>query len=358
MRKANGYGSVVKLGGKRRKPYAARITTGFELSLDGNGNPKSTQKYHYIGTYPTQRDAELALAIYNDDPYNPLWATLTFEECYQKALEAKSNLAQSTLNGHRTAFNKCSKLYKKRIVNIKAKDLQQIIDSEDSVAKQQQLLKTFNLIFDFVVKDLGLIKTSCVKQVKITAKEEKKEESKPYLKEEIQRMWDLWDRNNEYFVSVALCQTYTGTRIMELLSLKKENIHLSERWIQVNGTKNENAARKVPLRKEIIPLLRYHLEDKQNISEYVFVNPENKKPFTNQRQYMVFYNHLRKNTFIEEHTPHDARRTFISVADTSGINENALKKIVGHALQGVTGKVYTRKTIEELIVETDKLTFL
>lgn len=358
MRKANGYGSVVKLGGRRRKPYAARITTGFEINLNEDGNVKSTQKYHYIGTYPTQRDAELALAIYNNDPYDPLWASLTFAECYQKALEAKDGLAQSTLNGHRTAYNKSGKLYNKRIVNIKTKDLQSIVNTADSISKQQQLLKMFNLVFDYAVKDLGVIRSSCVKQVKITAVEAEKEESKPYQKEELQHMWDLWKNGNQDFVSVALCQTYTGTRIMEILKLKKEHVHLDERWIQINGTKSENADRKVPLHKDIIPILQHHLEDSNNTSEYVFINPESGKVFTNQRQYMVFYNRLRKKIFSEDHTPHDARRTFISTADTAGINENALKKIVGHALQGVTGKVYTYKTVEELIAEVDKLTFL
>lgn len=72
MHKPNGYGSVVKLNGNRRKPYAARITIGFEPYLDKNGQVKSRQKYHTIGTYPNQREAELALAVYNNDPYDPI----------------------------------------------------------------------------------------------------------------------------------------------------------------------------------------------------------------------------------------------------------------------------------------------
>ena len=39
MRNPNGYGSVVKLSGKRRKPFAVRITIGW----DNNGK----QKYKY-----------------------------------------------------------------------------------------------------------------------------------------------------------------------------------------------------------------------------------------------------------------------------------------------------------------------
>lgn len=358
MRKPNGYGSVVKLNGNRRKPYAARITTGFEPYLDKHGQVKSRQKYHTIGTYPNQREAELALAVYNNDPYDPIWAGMTFSECYQKALDNKGELAKSTLNGYKTAYNKCAKLYNKKMVNIKIKDLQQIIDNEDSISKQEQLIKTFNMIYDFVVNSIGLFKSNIAKTIKITAEEEEKEEACPYSKEELQSMWNLWNENNKYLVSVSLCQTYTGTRIMEMLTLEKENVHLEERWARVKGTKNNIADRNIPLRKEIIPILKYHLEDKENDSDYIFIHPKTKKPFIRQGQYMNFYDKLRKYIFTQEHTTHDARRTFVSMADDSNINQSTLKKIVGHTLDGVTGKVYTYKSVEELIKEVDKIKFL
>lgn len=274
---------------------------------------------------------------------------MTFSECYQKALANKRELAASTLNGHKTAYNKCTKLYNKKMINIKTKDLQQIINNE--------LIKTFNMIYDFAVNGIGLLNSNITKTIKITAVEKSKDEPHPYSKEEIQSMWNLWNNNNEYLVSVSLCQTYTGTRIMEILTLEKENVHLEERWARIKGTKTSTADRNVPLRKEIIPILKYHLEDNENNSDYIFIHPKTKKPFTRQGQYMNFYNKLRKYIFTQEHTTHDARHTFISLADNSNINENTLKKIVGHSLDGVTGKVYTHKSVNELIKEVDKIKF-
>ena len=52
MRNKNGNGGIVKLSGTRRKPYAVRITKGWE---DGK------QKFEYIGYYETREQAEKIL---------------------------------------------------------------------------------------------------------------------------------------------------------------------------------------------------------------------------------------------------------------------------------------------------------
>ncbi len=55
MKRENGFGCVFKLGGKRRKPYAVRVTVGFE---DGK------QKTRYISYHETKEAAEAALIAY------------------------------------------------------------------------------------------------------------------------------------------------------------------------------------------------------------------------------------------------------------------------------------------------------
>ena len=57
MRLPNGYGGIVKLSGKRRKPYAVRITTEY---TDNGG-----QKYKYLDYFATRREALACLEEYN-----------------------------------------------------------------------------------------------------------------------------------------------------------------------------------------------------------------------------------------------------------------------------------------------------
>ena len=60
MRRANGQGTIVKLAGNRRRPYAVKRITGWKE----NGVPT----YKYLSYHKTYREAERALNKYNEDP--------------------------------------------------------------------------------------------------------------------------------------------------------------------------------------------------------------------------------------------------------------------------------------------------
>lgn len=58
MRLPNGYGSVFKLAGNRRKPWAVRKTVGWELN---HKTKRSKPIYHFVGYY---RDSNRNLPIF------------------------------------------------------------------------------------------------------------------------------------------------------------------------------------------------------------------------------------------------------------------------------------------------------
>jgi hypothetical protein len=74
MRNPNGFGNVSKLSGNRRKPWRVRKTDGWEIV---NGTVK--QKFINIGCYETQAEALLALAKYNESPYNMEKSKITLQ---------------------------------------------------------------------------------------------------------------------------------------------------------------------------------------------------------------------------------------------------------------------------------------
>lgn len=63
MRRMNGNGGVVYLGGNRRKPYAAKITDSVSQVVK-NGTVKYKQTYKYIGYFETKEEAEACLDKY------------------------------------------------------------------------------------------------------------------------------------------------------------------------------------------------------------------------------------------------------------------------------------------------------
>ena len=81
MKLPNGFGSVYKLSGKRRKPWAARKTVGWTFNEEKG---KSYPIYQFIGYYATRQEALTALADYNKDPYDLHFDTITFKEVYEK----------------------------------------------------------------------------------------------------------------------------------------------------------------------------------------------------------------------------------------------------------------------------------
>ena len=93
MKRANGTGSVFKLSGKRRNPWVARVTQGF----DANGK----QKYVNLGYFKTKREAENELLSFNNNPYDVDFKKITFLEVFEKFVEIQKNagVAQSTLDG-------------------------------------------------------------------------------------------------------------------------------------------------------------------------------------------------------------------------------------------------------------------
>src|SRR5690554_2960930 len=97
MRLPNGYGSVYKLSGNRRKPWIARKTIGW----DDDGK----QLYQIIGYYEKRQDALTALAEFNQNPYSIEASTVTFAEVFEKWSKEKFNkISQSNINGYNASY--------------------------------------------------------------------------------------------------------------------------------------------------------------------------------------------------------------------------------------------------------------
>ena len=56
------------------------------------------------------------------------------------------------------------------------------------------------------------------------------------------------------------------------------------------------------------------------------------------------------------HRPHDGRHTFATFADACGIDENIIKRILGHSLAAnITQSIYTHKDTADLVAAVNKL---
>ena len=123
MRNPNGYGSVIKLSGNRRKPYCARVTTGW--TDDGKQICKP------VGYYSSASEANIALADYNKNPFS-LESNVTFAQAYRKWSVSKfSNVSKSSVVGYKAAYKKITPLHDMRMVDIKKNHMQHYFDDPD-----------------------------------------------------------------------------------------------------------------------------------------------------------------------------------------------------------------------------------
>ena len=76
MKLPNGYGSVVKLSGKRRKPYQVRKTTGWHYDKEKD---RLVQDMITVGYAATRAEGLQMLAEYNNNPFDTKAAKMTLQ---------------------------------------------------------------------------------------------------------------------------------------------------------------------------------------------------------------------------------------------------------------------------------------
>ncbi len=332
MRMPNGFGSVYKKSGKRRRPWVARKTTGW--------NAKGQPIYAYIGYYETRAEALTALSDYNKDPYDLHHNTITFAEVFEKWSEVHfPKVSESNCKGYMASFRTCTQLHDMKFVEIKLDHLQKAVDESGKNTPTLKKMKImFGLMYDYAVihEIVTQDKRDMVRYVDISqAGNPNAYNREPFTSKQVKMVWKAKDSNLYY--SVILILIYTGLRIGELLDLKKEDVHLEERWFYVKESKTEAGIREVPIAEKIVPYFEYWMSRK---CDFLICTPEDKH-FTYRNYYDSYWTPLMDALGFKNHRPHDTRHTCVSLLTAAGVDERIIKKIVGHKGQGVTETVYT-----------------
>lgn len=336
MRMPNGYGSIIKLKGNRRRPYQVRLTKEF--------TDEGKQIYMYLGYFEKKEQAMIALSEYQSSPYDITRETITFEEVYKKMTkEHFPRVSDSAIENYSNCFRKyCKSLYKTRFKDIRLTHLQGVIDDSGMAHPTRAMIKTlFRLMFKFAMKN-DIVDKDYSQYVDV-GKREGKINRTPFTQEEIQKLFDNVDKLE--FVDTVLIMIFTGLRVGEMLDIKIENVHLDEGYM-VGGFKTEAGRNRIiPINSKIEPFIKNYYE-KNKDREYLITNFKgNQMCYSNYRR-EKFDNIMEKLEM--KHRPHDARHTFASLMDSANANKLCIKRIIGHSSPDITDSVYTHKTLEEL----------
>lgn len=328
MKKANGYGSISKLSGKRRRPYIVRVTD-LEASLRPNPDGTYSQKLKVLGYFATLSEAEFFLAEYNlKNQKNSVvsdirYINITFGEIWEIWQERHLEQGTSRCKSYTSAFRKLAPLHNKKIRDIRLYDLQSIIDLQKFTSKSSlnNLKIVMNIVFEWAIKN-DIIEKNYTQYVEISANAVKNHV--PFSQKEIDRLWI----SGSDIADTILIYVYTGVRPSELLELRKDNIF--NNYFNIVSAKTAAGIRSVPVADKINE--RFNWFVRERLSAYSYDN------------YARDFNYIFAN-----HTPHDTRSTFISLATEKGIDKPIIQKIVGHKAGDVTTDVYTHLDVRTLL---------
>ncbi len=329
MKNPNGFGSVVKLSGNRRKPFWVRKTIGW--------NEKGHPKYETIGYYATREEGMIVLAEYNKNPWDIDGSKATFAEVHEMWLEKKyPKLGIANQKILKTAHKWTEPLWTMKYKDIKSFHMQECIDNCDRSNSLKSAIKNLFVHLDKFALEVDLIQKAYSQLLQAVPTSESNKQ--PFTEDEINR---LWERKDEPWVDTVLMFLYTGFRISELLDMKCADIDLEERTM-TGGTKTAaGKGRIVPIHSRIFPLIKKRYDEG---NEYLLSSRSAKIPTDT---YRLYWKKVMDDSQMN-HTPHECRHTFRSRLDSAQANKRCIDLMMGHKSKDVGERVYTHKTLEEL----------
>lgn len=348
MRLPNGAGSVYKLSGRRRRPWVARVTTGWTTTVPQKGKnagqevPK--QVYQFLGYFETKEEALDALAFHRISPVSPK-ANETLEEVYAEWSASKfDKISKSTQDNYRAAWLYIKSLAKAKFRDLRTAHWQKIIDGcyEAGLSRSTiQKIRTLAVLLNTYAVKNDIVSKNYASLVEMPRFE--KEEKERFADDEVKAIKQAAAEGVPW-ADTILILIYTGLRISELLALTLQDVDL-ENEILRGGSKTEAGKNRiVPIHPWIIPYIKAWYDKN---GEALICRPGGKKMNTKYYRKNCYYPVL-EQLGVRRLTPHACRHTFVSLMVRAQVDPLYTQRIVGHSDYAFTANEYTHPGIEEL----------
>lgn len=351
MRLPNGFGQISELKGRNlRKPFRAMVTVGKTES----GRPicKTLKPQGYFATY---NDAYAALVEYNRRPYD-LNDSVTVEELYDSwsARHYPTLAGESLKKSYKTAWKRCKQISTMRVVDVRPRHMKACIEEAPSPNTKRMVKILLNMMFDYAVEfDMAERNYARSFELEKTVHRQAVEQRQEHVAFSQEELGCLWAHVNDIpYADIILIQCYMGWRPKELGLLRIEDVNLDKGFI-VGGTKTQaGTMRTVPIHSRIRPLVIQRYNEALSLdSKYLFNCTDSGNGVLTYAKYRVRFTNVMRQIGIEGHRPHDPRKTFVTLCKLAGVDEYAIKHMVGHAIADITESVYTERSVDWLAEE-------
>lgn len=366
----NGFGQISEIRNRNlRNPFRAMVTVGKNSGGRPICKPLKPESY-----FPTYNDAYAALVEYNKNPYD-LDIAITTKELYDRWTDSyfKTLKSNSSIRTITSAWAYCSSVYDMRVKDIRARHIKGCIDNGTAFIKGEERLPTanmksrikslFNLMLDYAVEyeivDKNYARTFNLSDDIVKEKEEVKRGHIPFSEKEMDL---LWQNINKYpYIDVILIQCYSGWRPQELGLIEIENVDLENFFFKGGMKTDAGRNRIVPIHPKIRDLVKNRYQEAVALGSKYLINCTDTQ--THRSNYLLTYEKYQqrfakiktKLSLNPQHRAHDGRMHFVTMAKKYNVDEYAIKYMVGHSIQDITEKVYTKREIEWLKNEIEKI---
>ena len=366
----NGFGQISEIKGRNlRKPFRAMVTVG----KNENGRPicKPLKPESFFETY---NDAYTALVEYNKDPYD-LSQSMTVKELYDEWSEKYFARLESdsSIRGIKSSWNYCSAIYGMGVREVRARHVRGCVEEGYVLDKgekryasnntKNRIKSTLNLMLDYAV-EYEYVDRNYARDVKMadSLSKESAGNSSKHMSFTEDEMFKLWENvNTRLYADVILIQCYSGWRPTELVELRLEDVDLKE-WTMTGGIKSDAGTnRTVPIHEKIKGLVEMKYNEAVELGSEYLINCLDRKSdgdmlnFSYKKYSNRFAAVIDDLSLNERHLPHDPRKHFVTMAKKYGVDEYAIKRLIGHAIDDLTEKVYTERDINWLREEIAKI---
>ena len=337
MKRANGTGSIVRLSGHRRRPYAVRIS-----GRDDFGQIiQRTLSYH-----ATAAEAQTALEHYNQDKARGAVpgiaaVNMTVQDAYNAwSTREYSKAGKSSIARHKAAWARVSRYASVPIRQVSIDMWQSILDEDEAKGLSQSSINS----------DAALIKAliSYAYQRDVLAKNIYEYIEIPHVgakyakgsltEAQINKLKDM-SASGDKWAQCALIMCYTGFHASEFLALSLESYHKDGDYLQGGLKTQAGKNRIVPIHRIITHYVQSWISS-VHPGYYVLLD--------------AMHNTL-ESVGAQEATPHWCRHTFATRLYNAGIDETTRKWLLGHATTDITER-YTHAGLAQLRAAIDQLT--
>lgn len=339
MRLPNGFGQISKLKKPLRNPYRAMVSTGI--------NPDTGHRIQKtIGYYHTYNDAYQALMEYHKNPYETLNGSITLTELHDRWFKEWSPThADTTIVTFNTAWRRCEPAKNIKIRDIRPANIKECMELAPTASTKQMVKILFNVMLDYAL-EYGLVEHNYARNFAMV---NTGAVAKPHIAFTDEELNILWQNTDDQMVQFILIQIYMGWRPQELCNLLSRNVNIHD-WTITGGMKTKSGTgREVPIPEKI----KGFVENAYDKNEPFLIRTPRGGRVTYKTYARRFDETLAKYKLNAQHRPHDPRKTFVTLAKRKGLDEYAIKRIVGHAISDITERVYTERDIEWLREQID-----